>query len=164
MLCWLLLQVCFNFIASRLAWHLWVRSFPLTPQANAQSLSTSWPQQFPRSLSRFHRSCSHDDCTYFVVDCDIVRFGRWLLMFLVSHILFLLARIRFFSPHLIINLIGHLPVSPNHILDPENGGSLFSQNVGICLQYCVLLQPRLLPFAQTSYWVNPVMDSGNLRP
>jgi hypothetical protein len=69
-------------------------------------------------------------------------------MFLVSHILFLLSRIRVFSPHLILDLIGHLPVSPNHILDPENGGSMFSQNVGVSLQYCVLLQPRLLPFGK----------------
>jgi hypothetical protein len=72
-------------------------------------------------------------------------------MFLVSHILFLVSRIRFFSPHLIIDLIGHLPVSPNHILDPENGDSMFSQNVGICLQYCLVLQPRLLQCEQTSF-------------
>jgi hypothetical protein len=72
-------------------------------------------------------------------------------MFLVSHILFLVSRIRFFSPHLIIDPIGHLPASPNHILDPENGGSMFSQNAGICLQYCVLLQPTVLQFAHTSY-------------
>jgi hypothetical protein len=82
------------------------------------------------------------------VDCATVQFGRsiYIYFFGFAHPVPVVLH-PVFAPQLFVDLINHLPVSPDHILDRENEGSIYPQNVIIYM----VLQPRLLQFAQTSY-------------